>query len=394
MLTERAPCPPEPPVDIEGIDPKAPIPWYGGKSRAASLVHKRLGNTYTYIEPFGGSLGVLLARPAMPRELVNDIDAYITNMWRSIAYNPTGWAKAAGWPTNHFDLIAARRELIDRRGELTLKVMRHRKYYNTELGGLWAWVVSNHIGRLNVLDPARNLDMSLPMTYEIKSGRGVQVQKQGIGSVKQPVTYPDVSGRGVQVQKGARGRKGGSIPGLDIMIPHTSFRDSGQGIQVQRKSFDEYAPCNGRLDTAAHLMQIAYALQRRLWRTYIYCKDWKDFVSPTLLGLTDARDTTTGILLDPPYSYANRNNRELYSYDGGEIASDVREWAIRQANKWQERIRIAFCSYDGDFDMPDGWWAESWGRSGPAGDRKDEIIWFSPHCLRDWNAAPEQGRML
>jgi hypothetical protein len=47
--------------------------WFGGKSRAAELVWSRLGDIGNYVEPFAGSLAVLLARPHEPRiETIND----------------------------------------------------------------------------------------------------------------------------------------------------------------------------------------------------------------------------------------------------------------------------------------------------------------------------------
>lgn len=45
---------------------KAPFPWFGGKSRAAPLMLERLGNVPNYVEPFAGSLAVLLNRPEGP----------------------------------------------------------------------------------------------------------------------------------------------------------------------------------------------------------------------------------------------------------------------------------------------------------------------------------------
>jgi len=42
---------------------KAPFPWFGGKSKAAPLVWKLLGDPVHYVEPFFGSGAVLLQRP-------------------------------------------------------------------------------------------------------------------------------------------------------------------------------------------------------------------------------------------------------------------------------------------------------------------------------------------
>ena len=65
---------------------RAPFPWFGGKSRAAPLVWAALGDVSNYVEPFAGSLAVLLARPHAPRvETVNDADCYVANFWRALA---------------------------------------------------------------------------------------------------------------------------------------------------------------------------------------------------------------------------------------------------------------------------------------------------------------------
>lgn len=39
---------------------QAPFPWFGGKSRAAELIWSRFGDVPNYVEPFAGSLAVLL----------------------------------------------------------------------------------------------------------------------------------------------------------------------------------------------------------------------------------------------------------------------------------------------------------------------------------------------
>lgn len=41
----------------------APFPWFGGKRKVAPEVWAALGDPDNYIEPFAGSLAVLLNRP-------------------------------------------------------------------------------------------------------------------------------------------------------------------------------------------------------------------------------------------------------------------------------------------------------------------------------------------
>jgi DNA adenine methylase len=75
---------------------KAPFPWFGGKSRAADVVWRAFGNVPNYVEPFAGSLAVLLARPHDAKiETVNDKDGLISNFWRGGEVLP-GRGRAVG----------------------------------------------------------------------------------------------------------------------------------------------------------------------------------------------------------------------------------------------------------------------------------------------------------
>lgn len=78
----------------------APFPYFGGKSRAAALVWEALGNVDNFIEPFAGSLAVLLARPPpLPTtETVGDADCWIANFWRATKAAPALVAEHADWP--------------------------------------------------------------------------------------------------------------------------------------------------------------------------------------------------------------------------------------------------------------------------------------------------------
>src|SRR5213595_2064073 len=96
---------------------KAPFPWFGGKRRVAHIVWERFGNVPNYVEPFAGSLAVLLARPSGWRgsETVNDADGFIANFWRALAANPEGVAEHADWPVNENDQHARHVWLVSER---------------------------------------------------------------------------------------------------------------------------------------------------------------------------------------------------------------------------------------------------------------------------------------
>ena len=129
---------------------RAPFPWFGGKSRAAHLIWERFGDVPNYIEPFAGSLAVLLSRPTPPRiETVNDLDCYLSNFWRAVQAAPDEVAKWADWPVNEADLHA-RHKWLRSQEEFRAKMHQDPDYYDAKIAGWWVWGVSTAIGGAGV----------------------------------------------------------------------------------------------------------------------------------------------------------------------------------------------------------------------------------------------------
>jgi hypothetical protein len=125
---------------------RAPFPWFGGKSNVAHLVWDRFGNVPNYVEPFAGSLAVLLNRPHEPRvETVNDLDCYLANFWRAIRSNPSSTAAWADWPVNEADLLARHRWLVDQ-AEFRDRIRRDHDYFDARVAGWWVWGLCSWIG--------------------------------------------------------------------------------------------------------------------------------------------------------------------------------------------------------------------------------------------------------
>ena len=73
------------------------LPYYGGK-RGYGLAewiagHLPVDDNIAYIEPFAGMAGVLLARPAVKIEILNDLNGRVVNWWRAVRDEPD----AFGW---------------------------------------------------------------------------------------------------------------------------------------------------------------------------------------------------------------------------------------------------------------------------------------------------------
>jgi DNA adenine methylase len=289
---------------------KAPFPWYGSKRRVADQVWSRFGPVDHYVEPFAGSLAVLLARPGIPgAETVNDLDGCITNFWRAVKTCPDLLAAHAEYPVSELDLHARHRWLIHTQPRIPEQLAADPDWCDPRAAGWWVWGVSQWMGGgWCWLDHKRRPKLGLPC---------------------------------------------------------------GQGtIALQAK---------GTL-----LSQI----QRLAWRlkdVRILCGDWARLCTRAALLHDDNRRGVAGVMLDPPYSLALRDD-ELYREDGGDVAASVRDWCL--AHGEDPRLRIALCGLEGEHEMPSSWSVFAWSSQGASNkkgtrnsdSRHRERIWFSPHC--------------
>ncbi len=70
-----------------------PFAYRGGKTRLATRIAAALPRHQHYVEPFGGSLAVLLAKPVSLMETVNDIDERLITFWRVLRERPAELAR-------------------------------------------------------------------------------------------------------------------------------------------------------------------------------------------------------------------------------------------------------------------------------------------------------------
>lgn len=73
---------------------KPPFAYYGGKTSLASRIASQFPAHTHYVEPFAGSMSVLLAKAPSPMETVNDLDGDLMTFWRVLRERPTELARA------------------------------------------------------------------------------------------------------------------------------------------------------------------------------------------------------------------------------------------------------------------------------------------------------------
>lgn len=328
---------------------KAPFPWFGGKSRAAELIWSRLGDVDNYVEPFAGSLAVMLARTHWPFEAarietVNDLDGYVVNFWRATANDPEQTAAYADNPVFECDLHA-RHQWLHAQSEHLERIKSDPDYYDCRIAGYWCWGLSSWIGD-NFCRPKPQA----AMPHLGNPGKGVNRQLPHLGD----------SGKGVNRQ----------LPSLG---------NGGMGINRILPDAESDAVPGGVADRRARIVAYFEQLADRLRGVRVCCGDWHRVCGPSpthRLGLT-------GVLLDPPYDVDGTD----YGASSTGISAAVREWALEIGK--HPLLRVALCGYvdEAHGDQLPGWECCEWragggyNNLGDGSNRKRERIWFSPGCI-------------
>lgn len=299
---------------------RAPFPWYGSKRAAAGIIWRLLGDPSVYIEPFAGSIAVLLARPVWGggrTEVINDADGWLINAWRAIQMRPEEVVDHAMGPLVEADVHARLAWLAERRGpELISWLEGDPTHCDARAAGWYVYALSASIAHPFAGGPWRVVD----------------------GRLRR------VGGRGVQRS-----------------LPHLT---SSQGIF--------------RFSSRGEAVEYMSRLSCRLRDVRILCSDWRRAVSPSALSLAGRGDGGVAIFFDPPYSgYGER----LYAEAVGGVSADVREWC-RTAPE-HLRIVLAGYGDEHD-DLAGWRKIEGVGgrgRKGDPGRRSLERLWCSPACL-------------
>jgi len=346
----------------------------------AHLVWDRFGCVPNYVEPFAGSLAVLLKRPHEAKtETVNDRDCYLANFWRALKADPAGVAEHADWPVNEADLHA-RHRWLHAQSEFRKRMETDPEFFDVKIAGYWVWGLSAWIGDNWCRVKEQN---SLPNLHHC--GHGVHA-----GELKRPA----IGGRGKNPNYGngvhkKEFRSDGT--GLDHRRPHLT-KQTG----VHQKALAWQMPMlagpndgstgygNGvhQKTIRSNLATFLEALAERLRYVRVCCGDWSRVVKPSVCE----HNGLTAVFLDPPYGVEDRD--KCYNHDSLTLSADVRKWAIE--NGKNPKLRIALCGYEGEHQMPADWECVAWKAAGGYANQNEdrdnencnrERIWFSPHCL-------------
>lgn len=429
----------------------APFPWFGGKSKAAALIWERLGNPGNYVEPFAGSMAVLLQRPDEPRvETVNDIDGHLCNLWRCMQRCPDRVADAANWPVSELDQHSRHRYLTKIRGKLAARCEADPEFCNPTIAGWWIWGISAWIGSGWC---SGEITRQRP---DIGSRGGTTDGGRGVHGKKMRRKLPSVGGQ-TALDGGYRPSYGQGVhsKALRVVLAGGGEGFPGQGPHpyegkgVNGAGFRKKLPSVGSMrntagtgddgsrgihtrDRRSALYELFDLLSRRLRYVRVTCGDWRRIMTPSVTW----KHGLTGVVLDPPYEgfealyggdvgRSKRGKRKPWRLDevqtfeklpasnsaeleaagkGPSISERVRLWCLDEATRGPgaKYLRVALCGYEGEHNELEehGWTKIAWkahgGMGNQGGDNVNaslERIWFSPACLASRQASLFEGAL-
>lgn len=295
----------------------------------AAEVWQRFGDVPNLVEPFAGSLAVLLGRPEFEGnriETVNDVDGHLSNFWRALQADPDGVARYASYPVSELDLHARGDWLFYRPDvfEWVEQLRGDPDYYDVKSAGWWVWFVSCWIGSLPSIDKPQ------------RKGGTVSRQRPHLGN----------AGRGV-----AR--------------THTGDR---------------------RENLTAYMRQLA----ARLERVRICCGDWSRVTGPSVTwthGLTAvfldppySHDERDGQLYSTESATVAAECREWAIANGDNPLMRIALCGYDTEHAMPDNWHAYAWKANGGYG--------SLGNGRGRVNRHREVIWFSPHCINPVDTLP------
>jgi DNA adenine methylase len=307
---------------------RAPFPWFGGKSRVAPPGVGSFGDVRNYVEPFAGSLAVLLARPTAAKiETVNDLDCYSEFLARGDQATRSGRAPCG---------LAGERSRPSRaapcgwsaQAEFRERMKTDPDFFDPKIAGWWVWGISQWIGSgwCSAPEWGGKVAEKLPKIGGTRGGSGVHSRMRNLAATRNVGEAPRARPRRSRSQ--AEGVSE-AAPG-DQREPRRAAE--GRSTRAGRRR-DDPGVDGGSLRAAASRPRRAAATGRA-------CSGRARPRRSASPGSSSIHRTAPTRTVDP----------SIYTHDSLTIATKVREWALEHGG--DRRLRIALCGYEGEHEMP------------------------------------------
>jgi hypothetical protein len=392
---------------------RSPYPYFGGKRPVADVVWRAFGSDIpNFIDVAFGSNSILLARPGGPGkiETINDADRMVSNFWRSVTADPWATAEWCDRPVNEADMHAIHKWLVEQlQPGVAFRDRMHTdpEYFDPKIAGLWCFGICCWIGggwcvepqnkkhpKLDGIGKGVHANAGHPRNWHQRphlsgdsSGMGIHRKLPNL-AVKADGAC---AGRGVTSDAAVRAYSPGRRPqlstaGQGVHLPSLGNDRGVHGVSTTPGTY-LHALRELSVPDAPPAFEWFRALMLRMRRVRVACGDWRRVLGDSVLGKGKnvGGRRPCAVFLDPPYGHDFRNVH-LYGEDSATIAAEMREWAVEHGNDPDLRICLAGYFEEHAEHVPSNWTVHRWkGRRGYAAEsnemRKQETLWFSPHCL-------------
>lgn len=121
---------------------KPPFAYYGGKTTLAPQIAAMLPAHEHYVEPFAGSLAVLLAKKPSRAETVNDLDGDLMTFWRVLRDRPDELERACALTPHSRAELAVAKDLaveddLERARRVFVRLTQSRSHSMKQTGWWW-----------------------------------------------------------------------------------------------------------------------------------------------------------------------------------------------------------------------------------------------------------------
>ena len=417
-----------------------PVPWFGGKSRAAALIWDRFGHD-------------------LPKVATgNDINGFVANFFRCLATSEAraeAVASFADYPVHEVDLHSIHKWLLRGAADLRAQLDADPDYCDPKVAGRWAWGASCWIGS-GWAEGGETPSEQLPV---LNGGGGVGASSQkGVlnASLRSPsVRLPDLAGGTQWGTDEPNTRAGKGVHGVALLSPSEqlpylggstgsageTYVNFGRGVNnAGMREPSRNLPSIGSMQNEkgtggdgsrgvhvrsarTRLYDLFAELHRRMRYVRFSCGDAFRILTPSVTY----RHGLTAIFLDAPYegfehvygvgdatvkppsdkarSKMSREEQAMWEEltplyrIGSDGAIDAapslsrRFQAYARTHGGRKDLRIIVAGYEGEHDAleREGWevveWKAKGGYSnqregGDNGNKHRERLWCSPHCLR------------
>jgi site-specific DNA-adenine methylase len=362
--------------------------YFGCKKQVIDRVWQAWDGVNLTCEPFAGTAIVSLSRPdnhSVSQMYLNDADCHISNVLRSVLYDPNEVIYHCAHPRIELDLHMIHDYLASSKPSLRELLGTAIDACDPVMAGLWVWGINNWLGSGWCSD-----DLIL------KTPDKVSLDNTDLDEFESHESTPrnKLNDSNKLTERIATGRQ--KFTRMNQMTERIATERNklnhgnqfSERIATGRNKINHRNQLTERLTDSPryeHISELVYNIYHKLRDAKILYGDFERVLTDSYL-----ENFTAGVFMDPPYpqtesGYASSTGTR-YDNNDDETFARALKWFID--HRGNPNYRIIFCCQESNLKgiiLPDDIRKEGWSRNGGysqhnIADRHTEVMLFSPAC--------------